>query len=108
MYTKVKNPRSSNTDPTDPGATCNLLPSGAASVLVTKIVKNPSVETTAVALGAPELVPASPPLIAAARPAILLFGLAGTAMSTLFTRKVCPAVKLGLGSSEVIVPYVLA
>ena len=56
------------------------------------------------ALGAPEFVPASPPLIAAARPAIVLFGLAGTAMSTLFTRKVCPAVRLGLAMVEEIVP----
>ena len=88
MNTKVVNPKAVNTalPVDDPGATCSLLPVSAAVAFVTVNVKYPVVETVAVTFGTP---PAeTEALIAEANPVIVLFGLAGTATSISFTRKV--------------------
>ena len=51
VYTKVSKPMSSNAPPTDPGATCSLLPVSAAVAFLTVNVKYPVVETVAVTFG---------------------------------------------------------
>ena len=89
---------SSNAPPTEPGDTVNLLPVIAAVAFVTVSVRYPVVDTVAVTFGTAEL-------IADANPARVLFGLAGTATSMSFTRKVSPAVSAGLIIVDVIVPY---
>ena len=82
--------------PTLPGATCSLLPSGAAALFLTLSVKVPAV-TVASTLG-------TAALIAVARPVTVLLGAAGTATSILLTRKVLPAVNTGLTTVAAIVP----
>ena len=89
---------SSNAPPTEPGATCSLLPVSAAVEFLTVSVKYPVEETVAVTFGTAEL-------IAEANPASVLFGLTGTATSISLTRKVSPAVSAGFAMVDVIVPY---